>query len=143
MDQVNLKLMAALVRLFTKLKPGQTVTREQLIDHFANQPQHEESESTLRHAYRHYVKHRGISNAHAVVSYEEAAKLSGRTVDALRAAAYRGSLRTTTEHHEIGGNYRKRTGMFLYELGEFCGWSCTQFEKAAKQVAKWRAGEVG
>jgi len=137
-DKQTREVMTNIVRLFAKLKPGQTVTREELLDYFSKPLTHNEDDAALKHAFRYYVKYRGLSYANEIVSYEEAAKLAGCTVDALRAASYRRSLQTTTEHMEIGGNRRKRTGCFLYHLAEYCNWSFTEFQAACDQVSEWR-----
>ena len=141
MDDEKRQMMLNQVRLATKLKPKEKISREDLIDILAQPlPDVDESEATLRHAYRHLILNRGLDNANAVVSYEEAAKLSGTTVDALRAAASRGKLVLLGAVDEFSDR-RKRTGMTLRSLAEYKKWNLKELEAAARKVAKWRENE--
>ena len=129
------------VKLVTRLEPRENISREDLIDALRQPlPDVDENEATLRHAYRHYILRGGIDNADAVITYEEAARFSGSTVDALRAAAYRGQLvKLGTMNVESDGRHRR--GITLRSLAEFKGWTFTKFETAAREVAKWREAE--
>ena len=141
MDREKRRAMLNAVRLVLSLEPGETITREGAIDMLRKPlPDVEENEATLRQAYRHYVLQGGIQNANAVITYEEAAKLANTTVDALRAAAYRGQLvKLGTMNVESDG--RMRRGITLVSLAGFKGWPLEKLQEAARQVAEWRKGE--
>ena len=139
MEAETRQMMFNSVKLVTSLKPGETITREDLIDALREPlPDDVQSEATLRHAFRHYILRGGIKNADAIVTYEEAAKLAKSTVDALRAAAYRGKL-IKLGIMTVQWDGRHRRGITLRSLAEYKRWSLAKFEAAAHQVEKWRA----
>lgn len=141
MDREKRRMMLNEVRLVTELKPGEKISREDLIDGLRLPiPDYEESEPTLRHSYRHYVLRGDIVNADSVITYEEAARLADSTVDALRAAAYRGQL-VKLGTMNVEGDGRHRRGITLRSLSEYKRWPLEKFQKAARQVAKWREVE--
>ena len=141
MNQETRRAMLNAVKLISRLKSGEKISREDLIDALSKPlPDVDEDDATLRHAYRHYVLRRGIDNAEAVITYEEAARLSSSTVDALRSAAYRDQLvKLGTMNVESDG--RKRCGITLRSLAEFKHWPLKKFQEASRQVAKWREAE--
>ena len=130
------RAMRNATKLVAMLEPGGTITRERVID-VLREPDFPESEGTVRHGYRHYVIRGGITNADAVITYQEAGQLSGSTIDSLRSAAYRGQL-VKLGTINVEGSGRERRGITLRSLAEFKRWTHGEFEAAALQVAKWR-----
>ena len=132
----------ALMNAFTvveKLKPGQPITRENLIEALRKPlPAVREcpSDAVILHAYRHYVINAGVCNVHRIVTYEEAATLANKSVEAIRQAAYRGTLMKSTEYRDG----RERVGVFLNSLEKWCGWTSQEYQEADRQLKSIRDG---
>ena len=141
MDPELRRAMRNAASLVARLRPGETISREELIDALrAPLTDVEESPATLRHYYRHHILSAGLKNADAVVTYEEAAKLSGSTIDGLRSAAYRGQL-VKLGTMNVEGDGRDRIGITLSSLAAFKRWPFQKFQEAAAEVARWREAE--
>ena len=69
-----------------------------------------------------------------VVTYAEAAALSGKSLQAIRQAAYRGAILKTTEYRDGW----ERTGVYLRYLADWCKWTPEGFEEAARQLDAMR-----
>ena len=132
MDPVKRRALRNAASVIESLKPGEMIGREELIDRLraADFP---ENGSTVLHRYRYHVLRGGIANAEAVVTYPEAADLAEITIEAVRQAAYRGSLTKLGVYDREG---RERSGVTLRSLAEWRGWSQEQFEAAALQVSE-------
>ena len=140
MDRLARQALHNISRLVASLGPNETIDRETLIERLrAPLPDVPESEATLRHAYRHYVLKGGVRNAQLVVTYAEAAELADKSVEAVRQAAHRGRLLTTTEY--ILG--RERKGVYLDSLRDWLGWSHDDFEEAVRQAETARRADLG
>ena len=128
-------LNAALV--VEKLHPDQTITREDLIEELRKPlPAASEcpSDAVILHAYRHYVINAGVKNVHRIVTYEEAATLANKSVEAIRQATYRGTLMKSTEYWDG----RERTGVFLNSLSEWCRWTSQEYREADSRLRSMR-----
>ena len=135
--------------LVAKLKPGESITREDLIDALRrplpvlgiyDRPSDDRpsddmpSDREIFHAFQYYVIQDGIKNTEELLTYKEAARISETSADALRQAARRGRL---IRQYFYRYGY-KRAGIPLKSLAEYKGWDHDQFQAAAEQVAKWR-----
>ena len=132
LERQALRNAAALV---ASLDPGKTISREQLIEGLRRPvpPADEcESDAAIRHAYRHLVINAGVENAERVVTYAEAGALTGKSVEAIRQAAYRGALVKLTEHRDG----RERAGVTLRSLADWLRWTPAQFEEGALLARK-------
>lgn len=125
--------------LAASLKPGQSITREELIDTL-RQPLpkvwnegYYPSDQDIIHNFRLYVIRAGIDFSEDVVTYSEAARLSDSTEEAIRQAAARGRL----NRRNVFQYGRMRIGVTLDSLAEYKGWDHEMFKAAAEQVAKW------
>ena len=120
-----------------KLNPGQTITREDLIDELRKPLPPASgcpSDAVILHAYRHFVTNGGVKNVHQIVTYEEAAALANKSVEAIRQAAYRRTLMKSTEYR----NGREGTGVFLYSLSDWCKWTSREYKEAASRLRLMR-----
>lgn len=133
MDNLTRRALWNATSVIEKLEPGEQIKREDLIDAL-RRPLPADGvppDATIHHGYRHHVLRGGIRNAEAVVTYEQAANLAGTTVEAVRQAAYRGSLvKLATYFHG-----RERSGVTLRSLAEWRNWTHEQFTAAAGRVA--------
>ena len=133
MDYLKLQALRNAFRVVERLKRGETISREALIDALREPLPPApglESEAVILHAYRYYVINRGVKSANQVVTYEEAAVLSGKSVEAIRQAAYRGTLVKMTEYRDG----RTRAGVVAKSLSDWCGWTSQKFEDAMSKV---------
>ena len=129
MDPLKQQALLNAALVVEKLKPGETITREDLIEGLRKPlPPASEcpSDAVILHAYRHYVINAGVSNVHRIVTYEEAATLANKSVEAIRQAAYRRTLMKSTEYW----NGRERTGVFLNSLSAWCKWTPQEYQQA-------------
>ena len=138
MDQLKRQALLNAVNVVEKLEPGQSITREDLIEGLRRPlpvgsgcP----SDAVILHAYRLHVINAGVSNAYRIVTYEEAATLANKSVEAIRQAAYRKPLMKSTEYL----NGKERTGVFLRSLADWCDWSPEQFQEADRRLRSMRA----
>lgn len=126
---------AALV--IASMNEGESITREELIDRLrAPLPSIDArpNDASILHAYRHYIQNAGVSQPYDVVTYVEAADLAGKSVQAIRQAAFRGAVMKTTQYW--GG--RHRTGVYLNSLAEWCRWSGAEFRAAERELGEMR-----
>ena len=137
MDPLKRQALLNAARVVEKLKPKQTITREDLIEELrkalpagSGRP----SDAVILHAYRHYVTNAGVKNVHRIVTYEEAAILANKSVEAIRQAAYRGTLRTSTEYWDG----RERPGVFLNSLSAWCKWTSQKYQEADCRLRSMR-----
>ena len=89
-----------------------------------------ESDQAIRADYDHYVLHAGVSRPYKVLTYDEAAELLGKSVEAVRQAAYRGSLPKTTEYRKG----RERVGVRLDSLRKWVRWDDAGYRDAARRL---------
>ena len=101
-------------------------------------PRDIEGDAFILADWDHWVTFAGIKGGRGVVSYEEAAKLSGKSEAALRQAAHRKKLLSTTEYRRG----RKRTGVYFYSLASYCGWTLAEWRKADRRIDKRRRREA-
>ncbi len=140
LDSLKRQALRNAALLVASLEPGETITREWLIEELRRPvppASARESDAVIRHSYRHYVLNAGVSNATQIVSYSEAAALTGKSVEAIRQAAYRGSLKKMTEYRDG----RERSGVVLQSLADWCNWPVEHFEESARLAAEWREAE--
>ena len=123
--------------MIERLEPNDTITREHLIDELRKPlppvsgcP----SDAVILHAYRHYVTNAGVKNVLRIVTYEEAATLADKSVEAIRQAAYRGTIMKSTEYW----NGRERTGVFLKSLSDWCKWTHQEYQEAESRLESMR-----
>lgn len=124
-------------RLVASLSPGEAISREEIIEELrqALPPEDErESDAVIRHAYRHYIINADVDNAEMIVTYAEAAALTGKSVEAIRQAAYRGAVIKLTEYRDG----RERSGVVLRSLADWCNWDPKYFEKSARLAEELR-----
>ena len=84
MDPLKTQALLNAALVVEKLEPGQTITREDLIERLRKPlPAIRDcpSDAVILHAYRHYVINAGVSNVHRIVTYEEAATLANKSVE--------------------------------------------------------------
>ena len=142
MDSLKRQALLNAALVINKLRPGQTITREELIDGLRKPlPPTSEcpSDAELLHAYRHYVINAGVTNVHRIVTYEEAATLSNKSIEAIRQAAYRGTIMKSTEYW----NGRERTGVFLKSLSDWCKWTSEEYREADSRLRAIREARNG
>lgn len=125
--------------LVASLKPGQTITREELI-YTLQRPlpkvlndEFYPSDHEILGTFGFYVIRAGIDNSEDVVTYPEAARLGDSTEEAIRQAAARGRL----NQKHVFRYGRVRVGVTLNSLAEYKGWDHDTFKAAAEQVGKW------
>ena len=138
MDPLKRQAMRNAYRVIQNTKPGQPIDRDWLIEELGRPvppPSGRESDHEILAAYEHYVTNAGVQHVHRVVSYDQAAAISGKSVEAIRQAAYRGSIRKTTVYREGKG---KRVGVYLYSLRNWCGWTAKEFQEAVCQLDDMR-----
>ena len=88
----------------------------------------------ILHAYRLYVINAGVQNVYRIVTYEEAATLANKSVEAIRQAAYRGTLMKSTEYL----NGRERAGVRLKSLANWCKWTAEEYREADSRLREIR-----
>ena len=136
MDTFKLQALWNAASLVGSLDPGEMISREELIDKLrkpvpaVGRP----SDSVILHAYRHYVINAGVQGANTVVSYEEASALCGKSVEAIRQAAYRGALVKLTEYW----NGCERAGVVFTSLADWCRWTHQDFTEAERLLNEMR-----
>ena len=91
-------------------------------------------DAVILHAYRHYVINAAVRSANTVISYEEASALCGKSVEAVRQAAYRGVVEKLTEYW----NGRERAGVVFRSLAEWCRWTPQEFTEAEQSLNEMR-----
>ena len=137
MDSLKRQALLNAARVVEKLEPGQSITREELIEALRS-PLPVGSgcppDAVIRHAYRLYIENAGVAQAYRIVSYEEAATLANKSVEAIRQAAYRGALMKSTEYR----NGRERTGVFLNSLEKWCKWTPQEYQAADSRLRSMR-----
>ena len=137
MDPLKRQALLNAARVVARLEPDQAIAREDLIAELRKPlPTRNEcpSDAEILNAYRHYVTNAGVENVHRIVTYEEAAALSKRSVEAIRQAAYRRTLMKSTEFW----NGRERTGVYLKSLANWCRWSAQEYREADTQLKSMR-----
>ena len=132
MDTQTKRTLYNLVVLVGSLRPGQHITRAEIIDRLRRRVpvDHLPSEAELRHAYRHLILNGAIHNAEQVLTYRQAARLAGTTPAAIRQAAYRRDL-VSLSVFRAG---REWSGVTLRSLAEWRKWSQERFQEAADAV---------
>ena len=142
MDPLTRQALLNAALVVAKLKPDQTITREDLIDKLRkplpaarNCP----SDADILHAYRLYVMNAGVESVYRIVTYEEAAALANKSVEAIRQAAYRKTLMKSTEYR----NGRERTGVYLKSLADWCKWTSQEYQEADDRLRSMREGRGG
>ena len=127
--------------LVTSLKnDDDTITRAELLNILRRPlPPRREcgSDAIIRHAYRLNVLNAGVQRAHQIVTYDEAATLAGKSVEAIRQAAYRKAISKSTEYWNGG----ERTGVFFKSLADWCKWSAQQSKEAETLLQSMREPE--
>ncbi len=142
MDPLERQALLNAALVVDKLKPGDTITREDLIEELRKPLPRASacpSDSVILHAYRHHVLNAGVENVHRIVTYEEAATLASKSVEAIRQAAYRGTLLKSTEYR----NGRERTGVFLNSLSDWCRWTSQEYQEADSRLRSMREARDG
>lgn len=137
MDNMTRQAYRNAATVVASLKEGESITREELVDQLRAPLPSIDARSTdasILHAYRHYILNAGVSQPYDVVTYEEAADLAGKSVQAIRQAAFRGVLMKTTQFW--GG--RNRTGVYLNSLADWCRWSGAEFRAAERELGEMR-----
>ena len=125
--------------LAANLKPGQSITREELICTLQRplpkleSGQFYPSDQDIAHNFRLYVLENGIDCPNVTVTYSEAARLADTTEEAIRQAVARGRL---MQRH-VFRHGRMRIGVTLNSLANYKDWGDDTFEAAAEQVVKW------
>ena len=92
------------------------------------------SDAEILHAYRHYVINAAVQSANTVISYEEASALCGKSVEAVRQAAYRGVVEKLTEYWDG----RERAGVVFRSLADWCRWTPQDFTEAQQSLNEMR-----
>ena len=127
--------------LVTSLKNDtDTITRAKLLDILRRPlpPRSEcDSDAVIRHAYRVNVLNAGVQKAYDLLTYDEAATLAGKSVEAVRQAAYRKAILKSTEYRDG----REHTGVFFKSLADWCKWSAQQFKEAETLLQTMRQSE--
>ena len=137
MDPLNRQVLYNIVRLLSPQRDGQTITHGKLIEELGKPvpSKRQLSDAVILQAYRHYVTNAGVNSADRVVSYEEASQLTGKSVEAIRQAAYRKSVIRLTEYRDG----RVRAGVVFRSLKDWCKWTPEEFDRAARLLDSIRA----
>lgn len=123
--------------LVASLNRGEPITREEIIEELRRPlppADQRETDAGIRHAYRHYITNAGVENAMRIVTYVEAAALTGKSVQAIRQAKYRGAVLGTTEYRDGW----ERTGVYLRSLADWCNWTPQYFEESTRLLDAMR-----
>ena len=142
MDALKRQALLNAAMVVARLEPDQSITREALIDELRKPLPPTSgcpSDSEILHTYRHYVINAGVKNVHRIVTYEEAATLANKSVEAIRQAAYRGTIMKSTEYW----NGRERTGVFLKSLSGWCKWTSQEYQEADTLLGSMRESHKG
>ena len=131
MDNLSRLALWNVASVVAKLGPGQSISRDDLITALRTDRDFLPSDAEIRHAFRHYVLNQGVRNAEQVVTVLEAAKLSGKTVAAIRQAQYRRRLVSLT----IYRNGLLRSGVTLISLSNWCKWDAATLEAAVQSLS--------
>ena len=78
-----------------------------------------------------------MQKAYDLLTYDEAATLAGKSVEAVRQAAYRKVILKSTEYRDG----REHTGVFFKDLADWCKWSAHQFKEAETLLQTMRQSE--
>ena len=137
MDRLKRSALLNAVYVIEGLEPGQSITREDLIEELRRPlpvgsgcP----SDAEILHAYRHCVENVGVLRVYRTATYEEAATLTKKSVEAIRQAAYRQKLVKSTEYL----NGKVRTGVYLKSLADWCGWTAEEYQEADSRLKSMR-----
>ncbi|MDE0335626.1 MAG: hypothetical protein OXI64_11750 [Defluviicoccus sp.] len=131
MDKLTKRALWNAVSVVEKLEPGQSISREDLVDALRRPlPDITPGDAVIHHAYRHHILRAGVRNAEDVVTYEQAAALAGTTVEAIRQAAYRGRLVKLGVYR----HGREWSGVTLRSIAEWRRWTDAEFKAAAAKV---------
>ena len=137
MDVLKRQALLNAARVVAKLEKGNTITRDDLIEEL-RQPLPSgsgcPSDAEILHAYRLYVINAGVQNSYRIVTYEEAASLANKSVEAIRQAAYRRTLVKSTEYL----NGKERSGVFLNSLANWCKWTSQEYREADRRLREIR-----
>ena len=137
MDALKRQALLNAARVVAKLEKGNTITRDDLIAEL-RQPlpsgSRRPSDAEILHAYRLYVINAGVQNSYRIVTYEEAASLANKSVEAIRQAAYRRTLKKSTEYL----NGKERSGVFLNSLANWCKWTSQEYREADRRLREIR-----
>ena len=142
MDPLKRQAILNAAQVVAKLEPDQTINREDLIDELRKPLPPARgcpSDAVILHAYRYYVINAGVKNVYRIVTYEEAAMLANKSVEAIRQAAYRGTIMKSTEYW----NGRERTGVFLKSLSDWCKWTSQEYQEADSRLGSIREASDG
>ena len=137
MDPLKRQALLNAAVVVAKLEQGQTITRDDLIEELRKPLPSDHgcpSDAEILHAYRLYVINAGVQNVYRIVTYEEAATLANKSVEAIRQAAYRGTLMKSTEYL----NGRERAGVFLKSLANWCKWTSQEYGEADSRLREIR-----
>ena len=137
MDDLARQALRNSYRAVTAAAKTGTITARELADQL-RQPLppvgSREDDATILSTYMRVVVGAGVRNR--LVSYVEASKLSGKSVDSIRMARSRGVILGTTEYRDGG---RARTvGVWLYSLAGWLRWGVAQTRKASEQLDAMR-----
>ena len=126
-------------RLVESLRDGRTINRDELIEELRKPipPRRDLSDAVILHGYRHYVINAGVKSAHRVITYEEASLLTGKSVEAIRQAAYRKAIIRLTEYRDG----RERAGVVFNSLAAWLKWSPEKFRKVERTLNEIRRQE--
>ena len=137
LDPLKRQALLNAARVVERLEPNQTITREDLIEELRKPlpaGRGYPSDAVILHAYRHYITNAGVKNVPRIVTYEEAAILANKSVEAIRQAAYRGTLMKSIEYWDG----RERRGVFLSSLSAWCKWTSQEYQEADSGLRSMR-----
>ena len=121
------------VRLATKMEPGESITREELIDAVRMPVIASDIPTSLLSDFNHLFIERGVRFQESLVDYETAALLSGSTVGSLKVAASRGQLVKLGRYDSQG---RSKTVITLQSLADWKRWDTRKFEQSIAVLRK-------
>ena len=141
MDALKRQALLNAARVVAKLEKDDTITRDDLIEGL-RQPLPSgsgyPSDAVILHAYRLHVINAGVQNSYRIVTYEEAASLANKSVEAIRQAAYRRTLMKSTEYL----NGKERSGVFLKSLANWCKWTPQEYHEADRRLREIRGASI-
>ena len=133
MDNTKRLALKNTARLARRLQAGEVLTPEEIVEELRKPlpPLKQlESDQAIRAEFDHYVIHAGVTRPYEVLTYDEAAELVGKSVEAVRQAAYRGSLTKTTEYRKG----QERVGIRMDSLRKWVGWDEKEYPDAADRL---------